>query len=161
MLLEPRECHPTLIIFFMGRFYKNSHLAFLAKKMLPMAHSPPSVPGTLQSPTQPLISPEGLMGSWTLSRYLPQSILHSTRSTAVRALITCLSGSDIPRAGLILPSLLQADQQSPVSVSTKSQRTQVRLLSSPLDERDCTSPSDLGCGRNPSPPVDNFPQRDP
>lgn len=45
-------------------------------------------------------------------------------------------GQAIPRAVLILPSLLQADQQSPASVSTKSLRTQVRLLSSPLDERE-------------------------
>ena len=68
VLLKHRECHPALIIFFMGCFYKNP------QNDTSCGPQPSLSPWYLA-----LISPEGLMGSWTLSHYLPQSILHSIR----------------------------------------------------------------------------------
>ena len=57
VLLKHRECHPTLIIFFMGAFTRTpkndtSCVGLKPTRLLPVAHSPPSVPGTLTSSLQ-------------------------------------------------------------------------------------------------------------
>lgn len=128
----------------MGRFYKNPHLAFLAKTMLPWPTALPC-PWILQSPTQPLISPEGLIKD--PSHYLSAS-LHSTRGTHLNKPGYSPEGQAIPRAVLLLPSLLQADQQNPASASPLKAWEHKCFWAAPWWEREIAL-SGLGvCGRN-------------